>query len=53
MRTCASGSFRVVATPLLAMNGTCVDDQIVTRSPCHCAITAWGSIGTACDMSAT
>ena len=43
----------MVATPLRAMKGTCVDDQIVTLSPCHCATTAWGSIGTACDMSAS
>ena len=29
------------------------EDQTVTRSPCHCARTARGSIGTPCDPSAT
>ena len=53
MRTWLSGISSVVATPLRAMNGTCVDDQMVTRSPCHWATIACGSIGTACDMSAT
>ena len=52
-RTSASGSCRVVATPERAMNGTCVDVQTVTLSPCHSATIARGSIGTACDMSAT
>src|SRR5213076_2028912 len=34
-------------------NGTWVDDQTVTRSPCHCATIARGSIGAPCDPSAT
>ena len=53
MWTSASESSRVVATPLRAMNGTCVDVHTVTLSPCHSATIARGSIGTACDMSAT
>ena len=53
MRTSASGSSSVLATPARAMNGTCVDDQTVTLSPCHSATIARGSIGTAWDMSAT
>ena len=53
MRTSDSGISSVVATPERALNGTCVDDQIVTLSPFHWAITARGSIGAACDMSAT
>ena len=52
-RTLDSGSCSVWATVLRAGNGTWVDDQIVTWSPSHCAITACGSIGAACDMSAT
>ena len=47
------GDLERVATPERAMNGTCVDDQTVTWSPCHSATIARGSIGTACDMSAT
>ena len=39
--------------PLRAANGTCVDDQTVTRSPCHCATIARGSIGAPCEPSAT
>ena len=50
---CASGSSSVSGTPLRAENGTCVDDQIVTWSPYHWATIARGSIGTACDPSAT
>ena len=53
MRTWPSGISRVVATPERAMYGTWVDDQTVTLSPCHWAIAACGSIGTAWDMSAT
>ena len=53
MRTWLSGSSSVVATPERAMYGTWVDDHTVTLSPCHCATAACGSIGTACDMSAT
>ena len=53
MRTRDSGISSVVATPERAANGTCVDDQIVTRSPCHCAMIARGSIGTPCEPSAT
>ena len=34
-RTFDSGIPSVWATPARATNGTCVDDQIVTRSPCH------------------
>ena len=40
-------------TPLRAANGTCVDVQIVTWSPDHCATIARGSIGAACEPSAT
>ena len=47
MRTWFSGISSVSATPERAMNGTCVDDQTVTFEPCHWAITACGSIGTA------
>ena len=43
----------VSATPDRTANGTCVDDQIVTWSPCHSARIARGSIGTACEPSAT
>jgi len=53
MRTEVSGMPRQRATPLRALKGTCVEDQIVTWSPCHSAITARGSIGAACCMSAT
>ena len=34
-------------------NGTCVEDQTVSFSPCHCATIARGSIGTAWEASAT
>ena len=44
IRFCGISS--VSATPALAANGTCVDDQIVTWSPCHSARIARGSIGT-------
>ena len=53
MRTCDSGICSVWATPERAANGTCVELQTVTRSPCHCAISARGSIGAPCDASAT
>ncbi len=53
MRTFASGTCRVWATPDRAAYGTCVEDQIVTSSPCHCATTARGSIGTPCEASET
>ena len=39
--------------PALTPNGTWVDDQIVTWSPCHSARIARGSIGPACEPSAT
>ena len=48
-RTCDSGICSVCATPARAAYGTCVDVQTVTWSPCHCATTARGSIGTPCD----
>ena len=48
-RTWFCGMPRVSATPDLTANGTCVDDQIVTWSPCHSARIARGSIGTACE----
>jgi len=53
MRTLDSGISSVVATPERAMNGTWVEVHTVTLSPCHSATIARGSIGTACDMSAT
>ena len=52
-RTFDSGIASVSATPLRAANGVCVEDQTVTRSPCHWATTARGSIGTPCEPSAT
>jgi hypothetical protein len=51
MRTLASGTWSVCATPERAAYGTCVEDQIVTSSPRQCATTARGSIGTPCDAS--
>ena len=53
MRTLLAGSSSVSMTPLRAANGTCVDVQIVTWSPDHCATMARGSIGAACEPSAT
>ena len=53
MRTCDSGISSTVATPERAANGTWVEDQTVTLSPCHCAMMARGSIGTPCEQSAT
>ena len=53
MRTSASGISSVCATPARAAYGTCVEDHTVTLSPCHCAITARGSIGTPCEASET
>ena len=52
-RTSDSGIPSVCATPERAAYGTCVDDQTVTRSPCHCATTARGSIGTPWTGSVT
>ena len=52
-RTWFNGMPSVSATPDLTPNGTCVDDQIVRWSPCHSATIARGSIGTACEPSAT
>ncbi len=46
MRTLLAGSSSVSMTPLRAANGTCVEVQIVTWSPDHCATMARGSIGT-------
>ena len=53
MRTLLAGSSSVSMTPLRALNGTCVDVQIVTWSPDHWATMARGSIGVACEPSAT
>ena len=53
IRTFASGICSVCATPARAAYGTWVEDQIVTSSPCHCATTARGSIGTPCEASET
>ena len=53
MRIVFSGMSRVSATSARAANGTCVDDQICTRPDRHSATIARGSIGTACDPSAT
>ena len=53
MRTFDSGICSVCATPPRAANGTWVDDQTVTLSPCHWAMIARGSIGTPCEQSAT
>ena len=53
MRTLLAGSSSVSMTPLRAANGTCVEVQIVTWSPDHCATIARGSIGVACEPSAT
>src|SRR4029077_13400603 len=52
-RTSDSGIASVRATPARAAYGTWVDDQMVTLSPCHCATTARGSIGTPWDASET
>ena len=49
----AGGQLERVQTPLRASNGTCVEVQIVTLSPDHWATMARGSIGTACEPSAT
>ena len=46
MRTWLSGSSSVSRRRCGPMNGTCVDVQIVTWSPCHWATIARGSIGT-------
>ncbi len=53
MRTWFSGICSVVATPSRAWNGTCVEVQTVSLSPSHCATMARGSIGAACEASAT
>ena len=53
MRTCDSGICSVWAIPPRAAYGTCVDVHTVTLSPCHCAMTARGSIGTPWDQSVT
>ena len=52
-RTRLSGSWSVSAMPERVSNGTCVEDQTVSLSPSHWATIARGSIGTACDASAT
>ena len=52
-RTRLSGSSSVSAMPDRVSNGTCVEDQTVSFSPCHCATIARGSIGTAWEASAT
>ena len=53
IRTLFIAISRVWATPSWTMYGTWVDDQMVTWSPCHSAMIARGSIGTACDPSAS
>jgi hypothetical protein len=50
-RTLAWGTSNAAATVVRAAYGTWLDVQMVTRSPCHSATTARGSMGTPCEGS--